>query len=168
MLSVAVMLLALAAAGGVLWIGQSFRMLHFARQQLDDAWRELRTMLENRREMIPYMMAAIPVQLASDLDVLGNACDLAANMKDVQDSSQAETRLTAALTRLLVRLDEEAGAETLESLSQLRGQLAECEMKIGVVRDLYNRQVDVYNALQKLMAGRALVSLGLVKPAELF
>ncbi|MEI6515807.1 MAG: hypothetical protein WCO77_07515, partial [bacterium] len=67
--------------GGVMWVCQAYRMLRMARFHLMDSWTELKAALNDRREMIPYIVAAMPVNISPILDVLGNACDLAANVE---------------------------------------------------------------------------------------
>jgi len=168
MLPVIVISLAMMVTGAALWVGQAYRLLRFARGQLEEAWAELKTSLEGRREMVPYIVAVIPINTSPDLDVLGNACDLTANVSGVRECSQAEARLSAAINRLLLQLDAEATPETLDVLRPLRDRLKDQEMKIGIMRELYNRQVEVFNTLQKQAAARVLVSGGVISPVELF
>jgi hypothetical protein len=121
-----------------------------------------------RRETIPYIVAAVPTSVAPVLEVLGNACDLAANVEGVPECSQAEARLTMAINRVFTQLDTEAPLETLEMLSALRDRVNEQAMRIELLKGAYNRQVELFNALQRRGAGRVLASAGVVKFAELF
>ena len=168
MLPVVVIVLIMMGVGGALWVGQAYRTLCFARAQLMEAWETLRAALAIRREMMPYIVASVPINIAPLLDVLGNACDMAANLSGIRECSQAEARLSAAMGRLFSQLDGEAALETRESLFPLRERLKDQEMKIGILKDLYNNQVAVFNTLQKQGAARVLVSFGVIKPAELF
>lgn len=161
-------LLTMVILGGVLWVAQGYRLLQLARGQMRDAWVELREALMERREMIPYIVAAVPTSVATLLDVLGNACDLAANVEGVPACSQAEARLSAAINRVFAQLDVEASSETLEMLSSLRDRIRVQAMRIELLKGIYNRQVELFNAIQRRGAGRVLVSLGGIKPAELF
>ena len=168
MVPVAIILLAMITLGGLLWVGQAYRMLRFARSQMEEAWVELEAALEERREMVPYIVAAVPINISPALDVLGNACDLAANVEGVRDSSQAEARLSAAINRLLLQLDGEASIEVRELLAPLRDKLNAQDMKVDMLTEAYNRQAEMFNALQQRAAARVLGSCGMVKPAELF
>lgn len=161
-------LLAMIFLGGVLWIAQGYRLLRFARGQVLEAWTQLREALLARREMIPYIVAAVPTNVAPVLDVLGNACDLAANVEGVPECSKAEARLTAAISRVFAQMDTEAPIETLERLSPLRDRVRDQEMRIELLKGAYNRQVELFNAIQRRGSGLVLVSLGVVKSAELF
>lgn len=154
--------------GGVMWVCQAYRMLRMARFHLMDSWTELKAALNDRREMIPYIVAAMPVNISPILDVLGNACDLAANVEGVQECSRAEARLSAVMSKLFAQLDTEAPIETLEILSPLRDRLKDQEMRVTLLKEAYNRQADLFNALQLGGAARMLVSLGLVLPVEKF
>ena len=165
---VLLILLTMASLGGMLWIAQGYQLLRFARGQVLDAWTQLREALLARREMIPYIVAAVPTNVASVLDVLGNACDLAENVEGVPECSQAEARLSTAISRVFARLDAEVPLETLEMLSSLRERIREQEMRIELLKGSYNRQVELFNSIQRRGSGRVLVSLGVVKPAELF
>ena len=111
---VLLILMTMMLLGGLLWVAQGFRLLRYARGQIQEAWLELRAALLERREMIPYIVAAVPTRVASVLDVLGNACDLAANVEGVPECSQAEGRLSAAISRVFVQLDTGAPLEELE------------------------------------------------------
>lgn len=168
MLPVIVILLLVAGLGVALWIGQTSRVLGFVESQVAEAWEDLRTELENRREMVPYIVAAVPNTISAALDVVGNACDLAANVSGVRDASQAEDRLAAAISRLFSQLDAEASLEARESLLVLRDRMKELETRIAMLKELYDHQVEVFNSLLKQGAGRILVSVGAVKPKELF
>jgi len=161
-------LLTMIILGGALWVAQGYHVLHIARNQMLGAWLELREALLARREMIPYIVAAVPFNVASVLDILGNACDLAANVEGVVECSQAEARLSSAIGKLFSRLDAEASVETLEMISSLRDRIKVQAMKIELLKDLYNRQVELFNALQQRGSGRVLASLGMVNFAELF
>ena len=152
----------------VLWVGQAYWMLRFSNGHVVEAWAELRVALEDRRELVPYIVAAVPINISPALDVLGNACDLAANVEGVRECSQAEARLSTAIARLFSQLDGEATLETLEMLSPLRDRLKEHDMRMEMVKEAYNRQAGLYNALLQRGAAKVLVSLGMAKPVELF
>lgn len=154
--------------GGVMWVGQAYRMLRFARIHLEEAWLELKAALQECRDMVPYIVAAVPANISPLLDVLGNACDLAANVNGVRECAQAEARLRAAVDRLLEQLDADATAETLSMLTPLRTKLREQVMRVDVLKDAYNRLAEIYNALLQNGAARVLVSLGMCRPVEMF
>lgn len=168
MLPALVIILVMACLGAALWVAQAYRMLGFAAIQVESAWEELRAALVARREMVPYIVASVPINISPALDVIGNACDLAANVTGIQDCSQAEARLSAAITRLFAQFDAEADLETREALLPLRERLAELEMKLGMLKQLYNGQAGAYNALMKQGGGRILMSIGAVRARELF
>ena len=168
MLPVIVIVFVMAGLGGALWVGQAFLTLRFAQAQVAGAWSDLKEALGSRREMVPYIVAVVPINISPALDVLGNACDMAANVMGIRECAQAEGRLSAAMVRLFAQLDAESGLETREMLNPLRDRLKDQEMKIGVLKDLYNRQAEVFNTLLKQAAAKVLVSFGAFRPAELF
>jgi len=168
MRSVLLLIMTMVILGGALWAAQGYRLLRLARGQTLEAWLELREALLARREMIPYIVAAVPSSVASILDILGNACDLAANVEGVLECSQAEARLSAAISKLFSQLDAEASAETLKMMSSLRERVKDQAMRIELLQGIYNRQVESFNALQRRGSGRVLASFGVVKFAEVF
>ncbi|MEI6788288.1 MAG: LemA family protein [bacterium] len=168
MFPVTVIILVMILAGGVMWVGQAYRILTFARIQRDEAWLELKTALQECRDMIPYIVAAVPAHISPALDVLGNACDMAANVEGVRECSQAESRLKAAVSRLFEQLDTDATLETLDMIMPLRERLKDQGMRVELLKDAYNRMASVYNSLLKKGAARILVSVGMARPVELF
>jgi hypothetical protein len=168
MFSVTVIILVMILAGGVMWVGQAYRILTFARIQRDEAWLELKTALQECRDMIPYIVAAVPAHISPALDVLGNACDMAANVEGVRECSQAESRLKAAVSRLFEQLDTDATLETLDMIMPLRERLKDQGMRVELLKEAYNQMASVYNSLLKKGAARILVSVGMARPVELF
>ncbi len=157
MLFIGVNLAVVAILALSLWLVQAWRQLAFCRAQLAEAWEQLRAELAARREIIPYLVTAAPAEAAASGSVIGNACDLAANVEGVRESSQAETRLAAALGRLTVLLDESSDLSSNANLSQLRASLRELDERVGLLREAHNRQADTFNALLERPAGRLLV-----------
>lgn len=157
MFSIWLILAVVAILALSLWLVQAWRVLTFCRAQLGDIWQQLRAELAARREMIPYLVTAAPAEAAALGSVIGNACDLAANVEGVRESSQAETRLTAALSRLAILLSEAPGTEDNANLGLLRARLRELDERVDLLRGAHNRQADTFNALLDRPAGRLLV-----------
>lgn len=156
MLSIWLILAAVAVLGFSLWLVQAWRDLTFCRAQVAEAWQELRADLAARREMVPYLVTAAPAEAAALGSVIGNACDLAANVEPVRELSQAEARLAAALSRLTVLLDESPDASGNANLNQLRARLRGMDQRVGLLREAHNRQADTFNALLDRPSGRLL------------
>ena len=156
MLFIGIILAGVAILALSLWLVQAWRQLAFCRAQLAETWQQLRSELAARREIIPYVVTAAPAEAAASGSVVGNACDMAANVEGVRESSQAETRLAAALNRLTVLLDESPDVASNANLHQLRVRLRELDERVGLLREAYNRQADTFNALLERPAGRLL------------
>ena len=161
-----VIILALLVCGSVLWVGQALRRLAFCREQVSAAWRQLSDELSARREMMPYIVSAVPVSAAQLVEAIGNACDLASHVSGVRESAQAEARLTMSMKRLFALLDAEPAEGG--NVNRLRGKLDEIETRIDWLRDCYNRQAETFNALLKRGPARLLAHLPTVRQAELF
>lgn len=168
MVPVFLVIAGMALVGLGLWVAQAYRTLSCAREQVEEAWELLKEALAARREMVPYIVAAVQVHAGQVMDVLGNACDLATNVAGVRDCSQAENRLTAAIARVFALVDEEQAEAANESVNKLRESLAGHDMKIEFCKGQFNRQVEMFNGLLGHGGARLLASIGLFKPADAF
>ena len=168
MFSIGLILAVVAIVALSLWLVQAWRELTFCQAQLVEVWQQLRAELAARREMIPYLVTAAPAEAATLGALIGNACDLAANVEGVREVSQAETRLSAALGRLAVLVSESPEAESHANLEQLEARLREMNERVGLLRDAHNRQADTFNALLDRPAGRLLVHAQFFRKVERF
>ena len=168
MFNIGIILAVAAIVALSLWLVQAWRELKFCQAQLGEVWQQLRAELTARREMIPYLVTAAPAEAAALGSVIGNACDLAANVAGVQACSQAEGRLTAAIGRLFALLDSVPTAVVDENVSGLRAHLAEQEARIAMLVESYNRQAETFNTLLSRSPARLLARLALFQQAELF
>ena len=168
MLSIGFILAIVAILTVSWWLVQAWRGLRFCQMQIGEVWQQLLAELAARREMIPYLVTAAPSEAAALGSVIGNACDLAANVEGVLEVSQAETRLSAALSRLAILLGEAPDAATNANLDQLRTRLHEMDERVGLLRGAYNRQSDTFNALLDRPAGRLLAYAQFFRKASLF
>jgi hypothetical protein len=168
MQSILIILGAVAGLGFALWLLQAWRTLAFCRAQCIDAWGQLRAELAARREMIPYLVTAANPGKGALVDVIGNACDLAANVEGVRESSQAEARLGAALSRLLAQLDQVEAQDANARLKQLRAHTDEVNARINLLHETYNREADTFNALLDRPAGRLMASVQLFRRMDRF
>jgi LemA protein len=152
----------------VLWATRSYREVADIRNQVRESWRQLGAELDARHEIIPYLVATAHVKVSQLVEVIGNACDLASHIAGVREAAQAEARLTAAMNRFFVEVDCEPELRDDPSLLELRRRLAAVEMKIGVLRELYNTQAAALNVRLEKGLGRLLGHLPVFGRAELF
>jgi hypothetical protein len=168
MQSILIILGVVAGLGFALWLIQAWRALTFCRAQCMDSWGQLRAELAGRREMIPYLVTTANPGKGALVDVIGNACDLAANVEGVRESSQAEARLGAALSRLSGQLNQDQTVAANATLKPLRARLGELNARIDLLHEAYNRQADTFNALLDRPAGRLMASVQLFRRIDRF
>lgn len=161
-------LVIVVAAGIGLWLMQTRRMLLFAQKQVVDAWAELRAELTARREMVPYIVAAVQVNSEQIVELIGNACDLAANVAGVKECAQAEARLSAAIGRLFSLLDGLPDTVSDANVARLRDNLREHEARIAMLVEAYNRRAETFNTLLSRGSARVFISAAVFRLAELF
>ena len=159
-------LMVLACLG--LWFVQGHRAIVLAQQQVAEAWAALRAELAARREMVPYLVAAVQANAGQLVEVLANACDLAASVSGVREGAQAEARLTAALGRLFEMIDAGSATGTDEAVIPWRKRLAEQEARVAIVVEAYNRRAAMFNTLLTRGAARVFAQLAMFKSAEMY
>ena len=134
----------------VLRIRQDLRMCREAALQ---TWAQLKTELDHRREMVPYVIAGTEVHAARAVETVGNACDLAGHAGGVPEVAIAEVRLTSALRRLFDLMDRDPALSESPRLKPLRQRLDAAERQIEYLGDLYNDQARAFNGrLQESLA----------------
>lgn len=154
--------------GIALWFIQAHRLLVFAQRQVTDAWNELKSELMSRREMVPYMVAAVQVNSEQIVEIIGNACDLAANVVGIQECAQSEARLTSAIERLFALMDSLPAPEASESLLRLRKGLQQQQERIAMLIEAYNRRAETFNTLLSRGPARGFAYVMMFKSAVLF
>jgi LemA protein len=159
---------AIMAGGFALWLTQIHQMLVLAQKQVADDWNDLKGELMVRREMVPYIVAAVQVNSEQLGELLGNACDLAANVVGISECAQAEARLTAAIERLFAMLDSLPTASVNENLARLRKGLEDQEARIGLLIEAYNRRAETFNTLLRRGPARVFAYFAMFKVAGLF
>lgn len=162
------LLLMMGLAGMVLWLTQTHRLLVFAQKQVADAWNELKSELIARREMVPYIVAAVQVNSEQIVEAIGNACDLASNVGGIRECAQAETRLTTAIGKLFALLDSLPASTAEGNLGSLRQRFQEQEGRIRMLIESYNRRAETFNTLLGRGPARAFTYVAMFKAAELF
>jgi LemA protein len=168
MLPLVAVCLAVLAVLAALWMVRTYRDLLFLRAQVQQSWTELQAELVARREIIPYVVASVHVGASQMVELVGNACDLAAHVVDVREAARAEARLTVAVNRIFTLVDGDAELRDNASVLELRRRLAGVEMKIGVLRDIYNAQAKTLNARLEVGVGRVLGQIAAFREAQLF
>lgn len=151
-----------------LWFVQGHRALVLAQRQVAEAWADLRAELAARREMVPYLVAAVQANAGQLVEVVANACDMATNVIGVRESAQAEARLTAAMGRLFDMIDSGAGAGAGDAVTPWRRRLAEQEARVAVLAEAYNRRAAMFNTLLTRGAARVFAQLAVFKSAEMY
>ncbi len=168
MIGLVFIILAMAGVSFALWVSQTAKALEFSRCQVNEAWEDLRKALMVRREMVPYIVAAVHADNSQLLDVIGNACDLADHVATVQECSKAEARLTSVLNRLFAAMDAERDSGGRETLDNLRGKLDEQTARIMMHKEIYNRQAETLNTLLERGAARLFVTLGVYRQVDVY
>jgi LemA protein len=118
------------------------------RNRSENAWAQVDVQLRRRYDLIPNLVEAVKGYAAHEQQVFEDvtkARAAAQSAKTVDEQSQAEGVLGAALGRLVAVAEAYPQLRATENFQQLQAQLAETEQKIAVSRQVYNDTVLTYD-----------------------
>jgi LemA protein len=142
---VAVVLLALI----LVWM---YNKLVRLRNRSENAWAQVAVQLKRRADLVPNLVEAVKGYAAHEKQVFEDvtaARTAAQQAQTVEQASQAQNALTAALGRLFAVAEAYPQLRATENFQQLQAQLSETEDRIAVSRQVYNDTVLTYdNALE--------------------
>lgn len=127
-----------------LWYGRLCRDLRLLQNEMRTAWNQLREALQARRELVPYLIAALDCKDWPEAEVLGNACDLASNVSGVMETAEAEARLDAILERLQARVEAAPSGAGSPAGRWLR-QLQSANLYVSMMAGSYNQHAEAFN-----------------------
>lgn len=129
---------ALVACGLAAW---AYDRAAMARTHVRRAWADVDAQLAKRHAYVPFLVAAVPGQIAEVAEAAAKAA--AVKTSAAADRFAAEEQLSDALRRLF------EGAPALAASRDfplLREQLEDVEAKLAGARRVYNRAVEAYPA----------------------
>ena len=146
------LIVAIVAAGGLIWVVMSFNTLVALRARVQNAWAEIDVQLKRRHDLIPNLVETARGYMQherSTLEAVTQARTQAMSAGDnVPQRSAAESALTAALGGLMARVENYPELRAVESMQILQEQLTSTENRIAFARQFYNDEVMKYNTEQ--------------------
>lgn len=143
-LIVAVAIVVVLLVAGVLLYNRLVRL----RNRTENSWAQVDVQLRRRYDLIPNLVEAVKGYAAHEhqvFDDVTQARAAAQQAKTVDEQSQAEGVLGAALGRLVAVAEAYPQLRATENFQQLQAQLADTEQKIAVSRQVYNDTVLTYD-----------------------
>ena len=132
----------------VLWTVGSYNGLVNRQVAVDQSWAQVENVLQRRSDLIPNLVATVKGYTKHErgvLDDLAQARTQYAGAKTVNEKMGAATQMGAALSRLLVIVENYPNLKANESFNRLMDELSGTENRIAVERKRYNEAVQVYD-----------------------
>jgi len=160
---VAVLLLVLVVA--------AYNRLVRLRNRTQNAWSQVDVQLRRRYDLIPNLVETVKGYASHELgtfEEVTRARTAAQQAQGVQEQSQAENALTAAIGRLFAVAEAYPQLRATENFQQLQSQLEDTEQKIAVSRQVYNDTVLTYNNATQTVPSNVIAGIFHFQPKEFF
>jgi LemA protein len=118
------------------------------RNQVKNAWSQIDVQLKRRHDLIPNLVETVKGYAkheAGTLQAVVEARAKAVSASGVADQGQAEGELSAALSRLMVVVEQYPDLKANQNFLGLQEELTSTENRIGFSRQHYNDSVMTYN-----------------------
>ena len=126
------------------------------------AWAQVDNQLQRRSDLVPNLVETVKGIAAQEKDVFSNIAAARAAMSGAQTPGQrmaANDRLSGALGRLLVVVENYPQLRSSENFMRLQDELAGTENRIAVERRRYNQSVQAFNTFIKLFPNNLVASM---------
>ncbi len=132
----------------VLWIISAYNSLVRKRNQVRNAWSQIKVQLKRRHDLIPNLISAVKEYMQHERETLERITILRARAMqetDIEDKAKAENMLSQALGQLKVAVENYPNLKANENFLHLQEELKSTENKIAFSRQNYNDQVLFFN-----------------------
>ena len=125
-------------------------------ESVSASWAEIDNQLKRRNDLIPNLVNTVKGYAKQEKDVFANIADARAKLAgagSVKDKMAANNEMGAALSRLLVVVENYPNLKSDANFRALMDELAGTENRISVSRMRYNKDVKFYNTYIKEVFG---------------
>jgi LemA protein len=134
-----------------------------ARNRVDESWSGIDVQLKRRHDLVPNLVETVKGYATHEQAVFTKVTEARAesmSAKSVQDTANAETKLTGALTDLRAVAEQYPNLRATENFQQLSRNLSELEDEIQASRRIYNSNVQSYNTDIQQFPGSIIANQG--------
>jgi LemA protein len=139
------------------------------RNQVENAFGSVDTMLKKRYDLIPNLVSAVKQYMTYETELLERIVRLrtqAMGTSNPDQKFQLEGQLSQALRGLMVSVENYPDLKASENMLQLQSSLTETEEQISAARRFYNASVtDFNNAVEMFPSSIIASSMGLTRKA---
>jgi LemA protein len=142
-----------------------------SRNRVDEAWSGIDVQLKRRHDLVPNLVETVKGYAAHEQRVFEQTSRARADAmraSDVQETREAEQRLSQALTDLRAVAENYPNLRATENFQRLQADLAEIEDEIQAARRIYNSNVQAYNTRIQIFPNSVVANQGGFTPREFF
>jgi LemA protein len=118
------------------------------RNQVKNAWSQIDVQLKRRHDLIPNLLETVKGYMAHERETLQNITNArtqAMSATSIEDKSKAELKLTDAMTKFNLVVENYPDLKANQNFLALQEELSSTENKISFSRQNYNDQVLYFN-----------------------
>jgi LemA protein len=142
-----IIVLGLLILAGLIYVFVRNNMVSL-RNRCDEAWSGIDVQLKRRHDLVPNLVETVKGYASHERETfekVTQARAAAMQASGPEESSKAESQLTAALGGLRVVAEQYPQLRATENFQQLQRQLSQLEDEIQASRRIYNSDVQLYN-----------------------
>ena len=132
----------------VIFFVSNYNSLIRLRNQVKNAWSQIDVQLKRRHDLIPNLIETVKGYMNHErttLENITNARSQAVSAKSVSEKAQAEARLTDAIGKFNLVVENYPDLKANQNFLALQEELTSTENKISFSRQSYNDQVLFFN-----------------------
>jgi len=141
------------------------------RQAYKNAYADIDVQMKQRHDLVPNLVETVKGYAAHESGVLQKVTEArtaAMRANTVQERSQAEGQLTAALGRIFAVAEAYPQLKANDNFRQLQTELEEIENKIAAARRYFNNAVAEYNTHIQQFPAALIAGMAGFAPAEMW
>jgi LemA protein len=157
--------------------GCSYNRFVTQEEAIKAQWAQVENQLQRRNDLIPNLVETVKGFAQQERDVFGQIADARSKLAGAQSANpgvpteqkiQAANEQSAALSRLLVVVENYPQLRSNESFNRLMDELSGTENRIAVERMRYNERVQEYNTSRRRFPANITASMFGFKEYPLF
>ncbi len=158
------------------WLIGAYNGLVSLKNQTLNAFKQIDVQLKRRHDLIPNLVNAVRGAMDFEKETLeaviqarNQAVKVSASGPEaVKQISQAENALSAALSRLMVVVEQYPQLKATGNIGQLQEELTSTENKVAFARQLYNDTATQYNTKQQQFPTNLVTGIARAQPVDLW
>jgi LemA protein len=143
---------ALVVVEAVMLSGCSYNRFVGQEEAIKTQWAQVENQLQRRNDLIPNLVETVKGVAQQEKDVFGQIAESRSKLagaRSPEETMEAANQQSAALSRLLVIVENYPQLRSNESFNRLMDELSGTENRLAVERMRYNERVQEYNTARR-------------------